>query len=63
MSKPAVLSLRAAHPVGAGAIGAWFLVVVAIALLLGATLLLVRSAPPEALDALTTPAALIGRTT
>jgi hypothetical protein len=63
MSKPAAIPLYAARQVGAGAAGVLFGVVVGIALLLTTTLLLVQSAPPEAIDGLTSPAALAGRTT
>ena len=62
MSKPAAIPFPVAHPLRAGAIGGMFLVAIAAVLLLAATLLLLRGAPPEAIDALTSAAAMVGRT-
>ena len=62
MSKPAAIPVPLTHPHGAGAIGVLFLGTIAAVLLLGTMLLLVRGAPPEAIDALTSPAAMVGRT-
>jgi hypothetical protein len=63
MSKPAALPFRPAHRTGGGALSVWLVVVVGALLLVIATLLLVRSAPSDAIDGLTAPAALVGRTT
>ena len=63
MSKPAAIPIPAAHPIRAGAIGVVLLVAIAAILLLAATVLLVRGAPPQTIDALTSPAAMVGRTT
>ena len=62
MSKPAAIPVPLTHPHGAGAIGVLFLGTIAAVLLLGTMLLLVRGAPPEAIDALTSPPAMVGRT-
>jgi hypothetical protein len=62
MSKPAAIPIPVPHPLRAGAIGGMLLVAIAVVLLLATTLLLLRGAPPEAIDALTSPAAMIGRT-
>ena len=63
MSKPAAISIPLTHAHRAGAIGVLFLVAIAVVLLLATTLLLLRGAPPEAIDALTSPPAMVGRTT
>jgi hypothetical protein len=63
MSKPAAIQIPVTHPLPAGAIGVVFLVAIAVVLLLATTLLLLRGAPPESIDALTSPAAILGRTT
>jgi hypothetical protein len=63
MSKPAAIPIPLTHPRGAGAIGILFLGAITAVLLLATMLLLVRGAPPEAIDALTSPPALVGRTT
>jgi hypothetical protein len=62
MSKPAAIAIPLTHPHRTGAVGILFLVAIATVLLLGTMLLLVRGAPPEAIDALTSPAAIVGRT-
>ena len=62
MSRPVAIPIPLAHPHRAGAIGVLFLVAIAAVLLLGTMLLLVRGAPPEAIDALTSPPAMVGRT-
>lgn len=62
MSNPAV-PIPVTRPLLAGAIGLSFLVAIAVVLLLATTLLLLRGAPPQAIDALTSPPAMVGRTT
>jgi hypothetical protein len=62
MSNPAV-PIPVRHPLLAGAIGIFFLVTIAVILMLETTLLLLHGAPPEAIDALTSSPAMVGRTT
>jgi hypothetical protein len=62
MSKSAAIPISLRHAPLAGAIGIFFLGAIALVLLLATTLLLVRGAPPEAIDAITSPPAMIGRT-
>ena len=62
MSRTAVIAMPLRHPLLAGAIGIFFLGAIALVLLLATTLLLVRGAPPEAIDAITSPPTMIGRT-
>ena len=62
MSNPTAIRIPVTHPLRAGVIGLLFLVAIAVFLLLAATLLLVRGAPPAAIDALTSPPAMVGRT-
>jgi hypothetical protein len=62
MSDPAAIPIPVTRPLLPGAIGILFLVAIAVVLLLATTLLLLRGAPPEAIDALTSPPAMVGRT-
>ena len=62
MSRPAAIPIPITHPLRAGAIGVSFLVAIAVVLLLATTLLLLRGSPPEAIDALTSPPVMVGRT-
>lgn len=62
MSNPAAIPIPVTHPLRAGAIGILFLVAIAVVLLLATKLLLLRGAPQEAIDALTSPPAMVGRT-
>ncbi len=62
MSRPAAIPIPITPPLRAGAIGVSFLVAIAVVLLLATTLLLLRGSPPEAIDALTSPRAMVGRT-
>jgi hypothetical protein len=61
MSNPAAIPIPVTRPLLTGVIGILFLVVIATFLLLATTLLLLRGAPPEAIDALTSPPAMVGR--
>jgi hypothetical protein len=63
MSNPASMLIPSAHTATGEKIGVLFVIAVAAALLITTTLLLVRGAPSEVLDSLTSPAALVGRTT
>lgn len=62
MSNPGAVTIPVTHPLRAGAIGILLLAAIAVFLLLATTLLLLRGAPPEAIDALTSPPAMVGRT-
>jgi hypothetical protein len=62
MSNPAAIPIAVTHPLRAGVIGMLFLIAIAVVLLLATTLLLLRGAPPEAIDALTSSPAMVGRT-
>jgi hypothetical protein len=63
MSNSAAIPAPVTRAPSAGIVGILFLAAIAVFLLLATTLLLLRGAPPEAIDVLTSPPATIGRTT